>query len=269
MKTIEFSKQSLRLAEFVKETGYSINAFAKECDIPSTRTMTQIIKEGKSPSGKVLDKIITRFPQLNHDWVVLGYGEMIVKGIQNQPASAASIGKSKAASFEAINDNQVNHDFQLNELTNRIDKALVLQAQSTQLIQNQIMQMANTLDNKIKEWHNSVQKAINIVELMGNNLPVDIKASLKEAGDNTDKIIINTIEVTANEIWEEIKKHEIIKEKEWSKKFDDARMEHIDFILKLDVQRTERIAVDTNKVAVEIIDALNKNTQKAIDELKG
>ena len=54
-----------------------------------------------------------------------------------------------------------------------------------------------------------------------------------------------------------------------SKKFGDARMEHIDFILKLDIQRTERIAVDTNKVAVEIIDALNKNTQKAIDELKG
>lgn len=269
MKKIKLSKQSIRLAKFVEETGYSINAFAKECDIPSRSTMTEILQEGKSPSGKVLNKIITRFPQLNHDWVVLGYGEMIVKGIVNQPASAASIGKSKAASFEAINDNQVNHDFQLNELTNRIDKALVLQAQSTQLIQNQIMQMANALDNKMKEWNKSVQKAINVVELMGNNLPVDIKASLKEAGDNTDKILINTIEVTANEVWKEIQKHEIIKEKEWSEKFEDAKKEHIAFILNLDVERTERIAVDTNKVAVEIIDALNKNTQKAIDEIKG
>ena len=269
MKRIEFSKQSLRLAEFVKETGYSVNAFAKECNIPSTRTMTQIIKEGRSPSGKVLDKIITRFPQLNHDWVVLGYGEMIVKGIQNQPASAASIGKSKAASFEAINDNQVNHDFQLNELTNRIDKALVLQAQSTQLIQNQIMQMANTLDNKMKEWHNGVQKAINKVELMGNNLPVDIKASLKEAGDNTDRILINTIEVTANEVWNKIEKKEVIKRKEWSKKFEVVKNQHMEFILKLDVDRTKRIAEDTNKVAAKVIDALNKNTQKAIDELKG
>jgi len=128
VKKIKLSPQSIRLSKFVDLTGYSINAFAKECDIPSTRTMTQILSEGVSPSGKVLDKIVKRFPQLNHDWVVLGYGEMIVKGIQNQPASAASIGKSKAASFEAINDNQVNHDFQLNELTNRIDKALVLQA---------------------------------------------------------------------------------------------------------------------------------------------
>ena len=64
----------------------------------------------------------------------------------------------------------------------------------------------------------SVQKAINIVELMGNNLPVDIKASLKEAGDNTDRIIINTIEVTANEVWKEIQEHNIVREKKWERK---------------------------------------------------
>jgi hypothetical protein len=131
------------------------------------------------------------------------------------------------------------------------------------------MQMANALDDKMKEWDKSVQKAINKVELMGNNLPVDIKASLKEAGDNTDKIIINTIEVTSNEVWNEIQKQEVIKRKEWSKKFDDARKAHIAFILNLDIERTKRIAVDTNKVAVKIIDTLNKNTQKAIDEIKG
>ena len=51
--------------------------------------------------------------------------------------------------------------------------------------------------------------------------------------------------------------------------FDIIKEEHIDFIQKLDVIRHERIALDTNKVAVKIIDALNKNTQKAIDELKG
>ena len=269
MKKIKLSKQSIRLAKFVEETGYSINAFAKECDIPSRSTMTEILQEGKSPSGKVLNKIITRFPQLNHDWVVLGYGEMIVKGIVNQPASAASIGKSKAASFEAINDNQVNHDFQLNELTNRIDKALVLQAQSTQLIQNQIMQMANDLENKIKEWDDRAEKAINVIELIGNNIPVDIKDSLKEAGDITNRLLVKTMDVTANKIWDEIKKLQIIKDKEWIKKFDDARMEHIEYILKLDVERTERIAIDTNKAAVKIIDALNINTQKAIDQIKG
>ena len=77
------------------------------------------------------------------------------------------------------------------------------------------------------------------------------------------------MDVTANKIWDEIKKLQIIKDKEWIKKFDDARMEHIEYILKLDVERTERIAIDTNKVAVKIIDALNINTQKAIDQIKG
>ena len=54
-----------------------------------------------------------------------------------------------------------------------------------------------------------------------------------------------------------------------AKNSNDARAEHIDFILKLDVERTKRIAEDTNKVAVKIIDTLNENTQKAIDEIKG
>jgi len=31
--------------------------------------MIQILKEGVSPSSKVLNKIVKRFPQLNHDWV--------------------------------------------------------------------------------------------------------------------------------------------------------------------------------------------------------
>jgi len=35
------------------------------------------------------------------------------------------------------------------------------------------------------------------------------------------------------------------------------------------VERTKRIAEDTDKVAVKIINALNENTQKAINEIKG
>jgi len=174
--------------------------------------------------------------------VVLGYGEMIVKGIQNQPASAASIGKSKAASFEAINDNQVNHDFQLNELTNRIDKALVLQAQSTMLIQNQIMQIANTLDDKMMEWDKSSQERIDKFDLLCNRTPMDIQTSLLNAADKLKN--------------------------DWIISFNKAKKEQEALIYKLDVERTKRIAADTDKVAVKVINALNENTQKAIKELK-
>ena len=242
MKKVKLSDQSIRLAEFVDLTGYSVNAFAKECGIPSTRTMTQILQAGNSPSGKVLDRIIKRFPQLNHDWVVLGYGEMIVKGIQDQPASAASIGKSTASSFEMITEKQINSDFQLNELTNRIDKALVLQAQSTQLIQNQIMQMANTLDGKIMEWDKSAKESIGKFDSLCKQIPKDVQSSL--------------------EIFAEKSK------KDWLVSFDKAKIDQEALIYKLDDERTKKIAKDTDKVAEKIINALNENTQKAINELK-
>ena len=239
MKKVKLSDQSIRLAEFVDLTGYSVNAFAKECGIPSTRTMTQILQAGISPSGKVLDKIVKRFPQLNHDWVVLGYGEMIVKGIQDQPASAASIGKSKAASFESITEKQINSDFQLNELTNRIDKALVLQAQSTQLIQNQIMQMANVLDGKLIEWDKSAKLRIGKFDSLCKQIPEHVETSFLQAANETKE--------------------------EWVDLFDVTTKAFLKYVTDLDVERKEIIANESANLSAKIIEALNKNTTSAID----
>ena len=227
------------MSKFVELTGYSINAFAGECHIPSRSSLVEILTEGKSPSGKILDKIVKRFPQLNHDWVVLGYGEMIVKGIQKQPASANSISKSRAASFESINDNQVNHDFQLNELTNRIDKALVLQAQSTQLIQNQIMQMANTLDGKMMEWDKSAKLSIGKLDSLCKQIPKHVETSFLQAANETKE--------------------------EWVDLFDVTTKAFLKYVTDLDVERKEIIANESANLSAKIIEALNKNTTSAID----
>jgi transcriptional regulator with XRE-family HTH domain len=120
----EKSPQSKRLQEFVELTGYSVNEFAKQCLIPSTRTLTRILTDGGKPSSKILDKIIKRFPQLNHDWVVLGYGEMIVKGFENREVTAESLQKSTQSSFGNIQQSLSNHDYSLNELAKRVDKAI-------------------------------------------------------------------------------------------------------------------------------------------------
>ena len=120
----EKSPQSKRLQEFVDLTGYSVNEFAKQCLIPSTRTLTRILTDGGKPSPKILDKIIKRFPQLNHDWVVLGYGEMIVKGFENKEVTSDSLQKSTQSSFGNIQESLANHDFSLNELAKRVDKAI-------------------------------------------------------------------------------------------------------------------------------------------------
>lgn len=78
----ELTPQAKRLKDFIDKTGYSLNGFAKECNIPSTRTITQIVNDGNAPSTKVLDKIIKRFPMLSKDYIVLGVGDMMLdKGL--------------------------------------------------------------------------------------------------------------------------------------------------------------------------------------------
>ena len=123
MTNKEKSPQSIRLDEFRKLTGYTITEFSKQCSIPSPSTLHKIITEGFTPSTKILDKIITRFPQLNHDWVVLGYGEMIVKGLQTQETSINSLEKSSESSYQYIIQALRDHDFALNELSKAVEKA--------------------------------------------------------------------------------------------------------------------------------------------------
>lgn len=158
----EKSPQSKRLQEFVDLTGYSVNEFAKQCLIPSTRTLTRILTDGGKPSPKILDKIIKRFPQLNHDWVVLGYGEMIVKGFENKPVSADSLQKSTQASFGTIQQSMSDHDFSLNELAKIVEKAIVrvdtmsqfaIEAAKNSIDKQVLMEKLffEKVDNKIKE----------------------------------------------------------------------------------------------------------------------
>ena len=117
------SPQSQRLKEFIDMTGYNSARFARECGITSPRTLTKILSEGNTPSQKVLDKIIARFPQLNHDWLVLGYGEMIVKGLQQQAVSANALEKSTESTYQLITQALRDHDFALNEMKVRVEKA--------------------------------------------------------------------------------------------------------------------------------------------------
>ena len=139
------SPQSERLALFVEKTGYTLSEFSRQCKIASPRTMTKIVTDGIAPTSKVLDKIITRFPQLNHDWVILGYGEMIVPGMSKQVASGTSVLKSKGASFQQISDKQIETSFGINELARRVDTALAISAQTNQLLTNKVEQLAIAL----------------------------------------------------------------------------------------------------------------------------
>jgi len=118
------SAQSERLKQFIDHTGMTVSQFGKQCGFPSASTLHNVIANGKTPSQKVLEKIITRFPQLNHDWVILGYGNMIVKGFEEKPVSATALEISTAASFGSIQQSLADHDYSLNELAKRVEAAL-------------------------------------------------------------------------------------------------------------------------------------------------
>ena len=151
MSKKEISQQSERLSLFVAKTGYSISEFSRQCNIASPRTMTKIVSDGIAPTSKVLDKIITRFPQLNHDWVILGYGEMIIPGMTKQPASGTSVLKSSGASFQQIADKQIETSFGINELARKVEQAMALNAQTNQLLTNKVEQMSIVIKKTIED----------------------------------------------------------------------------------------------------------------------
>ena len=119
-----------RLDEFILSTSMNYSEFSRQCGLKHPKNILAVCRQGQQPTGKLMDKIIKRFPQLNYDWVMLGYGEMIVQGMQRQPANANSVRKSRDASYENIQQFLENHDYSLNELANRIQKAM-FQAEKT------------------------------------------------------------------------------------------------------------------------------------------
>ncbi len=70
------SHPSKRLSELINSLSLNINSFSKECGYPSSATIWRIIEQKKKPSNPTINKICERFPQVNREWLLTGYGEM-------------------------------------------------------------------------------------------------------------------------------------------------------------------------------------------------
>ena len=68
---------------------------------------------------------------------------MIIPGMEKQAGS--SVLKSKGASFQQISDKQIETSFGINELARKVEQAMSLNAQTTQLLTNKVEQMAITI----------------------------------------------------------------------------------------------------------------------------
>jgi len=70
------SSPAQRINTLIKSLNLNINSFSKECGYPSSATIWRLINEGAKPSTPTLNKICNRFPQVNREWLMTGYGSM-------------------------------------------------------------------------------------------------------------------------------------------------------------------------------------------------
>jgi len=220
------SPQSLRLKKFIAETGYSVFEFGKQCGIPSSKTMSDIIVKGKVPSPKVLDKIINRFPQLNHDWVVLGYGEMIVQGMQKQAASSNSLKKSRDASYENIQEYLENHDYALNYLANKVEKALLSSTKTFQQVNDRL----TVFEEQLVHLQQNQEKFTKSLQSNTEKASADISKNITDLQNN----------------------------------FYKTAKQHLVIVNNLDKKRMKFLSKVMNETQNRMVEASNSNTQKAI-----
>ena len=273
------SPQSVRLKRFIDETGYSVFEFGKQCGIPSSKTMSDIIVKGKVPSPKVLDKIVNRFPQLNHDWVVLGYGEMIVKGIQNQPATPNSLQKSQAATYENIEQYLQNHDFAINELANMIKKALIANNETINTFHNKIANYENTIATEIdKAYKIFDEKVIEVKDEIGKELTAVVQEH-KKLIDSLDQKRTDKLEQIQSEVRQNWVRYEAKIDKDlavFGKKLYDefnairrdslaARAKRFELTNELDDKRLKFLTDKFEEVKADFKKNSDANTKKAMD----
>ena len=251
MSKKQMSQQSERLALFLAKTGYTISEFSRQCNIASPRTMTKIVTDGIAPTSKVLDKIITRFPALNHDWVILGYGEMIIPGMTKQPASGSSVLKSKGASFQQIADKQIETSFGINELARKVEQAMALNAQTTQLLTNKVEQMGIT-----------IKEGLDFIE------DKEAKRDAFFKKNNADELVkINSLDKKRVATIERLDTERRVNREEGQEKLSQKIYEHLKESREMLYDHTKNNAKNAVAEIIKHLDiALNKAKDEAVNE---
>ena len=273
------SPQSQRLKVFIDSTGMSLTEFGKQCNIASSSSLHNVISLGKTPSAKLLDKIVNRFPQLNHDWVLLGYGEMIVKGIQNQPATPNSLQKSQAATYENIEQYLQNHDFAINELANMIKKALIANNDTINTFHNKLANYENTIATEIDKAYKILDKRVFEIKEEVRKEFTEVVQAHKKLIDSLDQKRTEKLEQIQSEVRQNWVRYEAKIDKDlavFGKKLDDefnaitkliltAREDHLNMTNKLDVKRLQFLKDKFEEITNDIQKRSDENTKKAMD----
>ena len=216
----EHTPQAIRLKTFVDKTGLTHTEFGRQCGFKSPRSMQAIYTDGTIPTEKALNKIIARFPQLNYDWVLMGYGEMITKPFVTDP-STASITKSTGSSYNLINKKLSQNDLAVNELGIDVS-AIIKNTEHNLLIYTQTMAMLNNkielMSNALKDSQQQIVENQKKREVLFKKSKVEHLQLIKDLNEKREKKMIDNLlerrEITTKNLKENSEfQKELIEEK--------------------------------------------------------
>lgn len=165
---------SQRLKAFFDSTTLSVREFAKEIgNEQKYRTLYDVFNGKRDPSSKLVKSIIRRFPQLSYDWVFVGAGEMLTEG-GDMMRSVHDHELSVQSRFVQTMERIEKIEYSINELANRIDRAMIHQTEMTNVFFKKIDEMTSShilmkqtnmeLTNSIQQHDQNVQKTTKKVQ---------------------------------------------------------------------------------------------------------
>lgn len=150
-----------RLKAFFDSTTLSVREFAKEIgNEQKYRTLYDVFNGKRDPTSKLVKTIIRRFPQLSYDWVFVGAGQMVIEG-GDMMRSVHDHELSVQARFVQTMDRIEKIEYSINELANRIDRAMIHQTEMTNVFFKKIDEMTSShiqMKQTNMELTSSIQK---------------------------------------------------------------------------------------------------------------
>jgi len=150
-----------RLKAFFDSTTLSVREFSTEIGNPEGyRTLYNVFNGTRDPSSKLVKSIIRRFPQLSYDWVFVGAGQMIIEG-GDMMRSVHDHELSVQARFVQTMERIEKIEYSINELANRIDRAMIHQNEMTNVFFKKIDEMTSShiqMKQTNMELTSSIQK---------------------------------------------------------------------------------------------------------------
>jgi len=109
-----------RIVDLINKLNLNPRSFAIECGYSQGTTIYSIIKRGGKPSVSTIEKICNRFPQVNREWLVTGYGSMFLATASNEDEITVTAKQTLKGISEIIK----NKDVFAKELFVRLEKKI-------------------------------------------------------------------------------------------------------------------------------------------------